>query len=415
MESIDPEMSILSELRSKFEHPAQHIEHIRTTNETILQRDVRQHGSAIKAAIPTASEEDCLLLAASFRYLTVNGLLPEDYALDDYASDVSLVAGHAGGKASRDGFVGLLELLVRLLVESISASFEVLVTTIDEKSSKSPDRTVQAVVMYKHYVKSAERIGRMISGDPETVDVRLVGAILLHGLMMMRRIKRRQVPLWSLSRLYHDVTEKYPLTNGTDLYWDLLRVVVLSPHFDEIVELGRKTIDARLEALEREKKAGRVSTFRVTRSTVDDHGISTAGESVLYEVFRRDGELSAEKTAKLERMLDASLRQAANKKYGKQDLADPELIIDLAANMLSGMIRQFEMIAFGVIPPTRHQEFLTDPRKFVTENQSEVSLWVRKRLQVLSGGAVTTRSMASAFVKLIQVAATTGRSELARR
>ncbi|MEM2141700.1 MAG: hypothetical protein QXQ81_00365 [Candidatus Thorarchaeota archaeon] len=414
MESVEQEMSMLGELRSKFEHPAQHIERTRATNEMILQRDVRQHAESLRTAFPSASDEDYLLIAASFRYLNVNGLLPEDYVFDDYISDVRLVTTQTS-TTSAESLIQKLELVVRVLVEAIAASFEVLVTTIDEKSSKTPDRVVQSVIMYRHYVTSAERIAQMIYSDVESADVRLVGAVLLHGLMMMYRIKRRQVPIWSLSKLYSEVVEKYPLSKGSDLYWDLIRVVILAPNYEKIVELGRKTIDARLEVLEREKKAGRVATFRVVRPSADEQDISMAGESILYEVLRRSGDLSEDKLTRIERMFDVSLRQTLNRKYGRQDLAESELIVDAAADMFSRLIHQFELLAFSVIPPNRFSEFLQDPRKFVNDNQNEIPLLTKKKIQTIAGGAATTRTVASALVRLVQTAATTGRSQLSRR
>ncbi len=397
------EQSIMSELKTKFEHPAQHIERVRGTSSMLVQRLVRTHVSTFESIFPDAPEPDKEFIVAAFQYLTINGLLPDDYDLDEFLRDVRLFQQHITREDKKRTILDVLDTMVKVLVDAIIASFGVLATIIDEKSSKTPDYVVRAVVLYKYYIEAAESIGHQIAPDLEQVNVRFVAAVLLHGLNMMYRIKRRQVPCWSISDLFDMVAEKYPLEHGTDLLWDILKIMILRPNYDSIVELGQKTITERLAVLERERKAGHVAT-RVVRQTKDESGISMVGESILYDLFRRNGELSGDREQKLERMLDIGLRQAANKKYGKQDISDSDLLVDLAIDMFTKLIYAFEMLAVAVIPPPMRKGFLQDPKEFVREHRSMIPIYVKKKLNAILIGRLNTTTIARAIVRLVKTA-----------
>ncbi|MBD3406628.1 MAG: hypothetical protein GF411_10980 [Candidatus Lokiarchaeota archaeon] len=397
------DMGMLSELKSKFEHPAQHIERVKSTNEMIVGRFVKRENELIASLFPNLPDDDALYLGAAYHYIIVNGLLPEDYDFAEFVTDVSLISRNLE-KNQEYKLLEILDLIVRIYVQSITASFETFVMIIDEKSAKTPDVTVQSMVLYKHYVSTAEQVGEMISTDPDQVDVRVITAILLHGLNMMYRRKRNRIDIWAMNKIASELFEVYPLSTGTDLYWDIMYTHIMKPNYKEIVKMGQKTIDERLEVLERERKAGHASRYVRTTST-DDSGVGMAGESILYEVFRRGSSLTAERANKLERMFDASIRRAANEKYGKQDLPDPDMLLDLCAEMFAKMIASFPILAAGIIPPPDHMEFLESPRGYVSSNRGKIPMITKKKLQLLAGAGVSTSSMAKAFVRLAKKAA----------
>jgi hypothetical protein len=403
MAHLEQEKRLINELKSKFEHPIQRIRRVRTTNEIIVRRLVKQDNAILAECFPNASEEDAMLISAAFHYLTVNGLFPEDYEFVSFVRDLNLIHISTSNGSHDYEITETLDLAVRILVQSISASFEVLVTAIDEKTSKTPDTTVQSLILYKHFVRTADIIGSSLSNDPEETDVRLVGAILQHGVNMMFRAKRRQVPIWSISDLHDAIISKYPLSKGSDLYWDLTRTVILVPNYERIIELGAKTIRERLEALERERKAARTLRSVKRPSTAGD-GVTMVGEVTLQDILRRGRDFTSERTSKLQMMFDRSLRQAANKKYGKQDLPDPELLLDIATAMFSELTYEFEALLASVLPPLLHSEFFEAPKAFLNCHKQEIPGFVKKKLTHLTRGSVTTSTLAKAFIRLIRTA-----------
>ncbi len=398
---MDSFSNIVSEFKTKFESPLNQMKKMKESQKILISRDMKRHSGSIASL--KISESDIFDAFTAYRYFTLNHLVPENYNPVYLTKDIMTLQEliiQGGGKP-----VSMLQAAAYLsqqIVTAVSASFDSFTILLDEKTSGTQDHIVRAIMIRKNLIPAIQKISEFIVLD-SVIDLRWSATLLKLGYATLFRIKHVSHSFSNISYEYGKLKKEYPFDTGSEYYWDILFHYVLKDVFEKLKILGKDIIDGRVRKLESGRQASRslVRTYRRPSSQTD---VDMPTESILYDIFKRQGVLDSATLSKIEIALDRTFRQIANKKYGMQDLKDESKLIEIGLDIYTKMIWSFPILAYSVINPIEYGKLLNNPESYVRANKGAIIQATRKKLTNLLLGKVSTRSLARLIAKFIQKA-----------
>ncbi len=377
------------------------MEKMKESQKILISRDIKRHSAAI--ATLKLNEDEVFDAFTAYRYFTLNHLVPENYNPIHLTKDLEnlrklIVAG--GGKA-----VSTLQAAAYLsqqIVAAVSAAFDAFTILLDEKTSGTQDHIVRAIMIRKKLMPALQKISEFIIKD-SLIDIRWGATLLKMGYATLFRIKNTSYSFSNISYEFDKFKKIYPLDKGSEYYWDIIYHFVLKDVYEKLKILGKDIIDERVQKLESGRQASR-GLVRSYRRPSSSQGVDMPTESILYDIFKRQGTLDSATLSKIETALDRTFRQIANKKYGMQDLSDESKLIEIGLDIYTKMIWSFPILAYSVINPVEYGKLLDNPESYVRANKGAIIQATRKKLNNLLVGRVNTRSMARLIAKFIQKA-----------
>jgi hypothetical protein len=120
------------------------------------------------------------------------------------------------------------------------------------------------------------------------------------------------------------------------------------------------------------------------------------GAALLHEVLVNGSDLTAQHVNELETVFETTLREAT----AKSDSS----IMEVGASFFTDMILAFNPLLAGVLD---HEEYLTfscNPPDYIDKHLLDIPDIVESRLQELVQGSRSTKRIAKAYTKLIEIA-----------
>lgn len=135
--------------------------------------------------------------------------------------------------------------------------------------------------------------------------------------------------------------------------------------------------------------------------------IPLVGESILYDVFKRGGDLTSDKITKLERMFHSTLRQMDRCKNDVSPYLGIETPLQLAVHIYSQLIQQYVELAVPILPPAVHERFLVAPELFVSSGEINIPELVERKFNLLTLSINNSWNLSKVMIKLIRMAVAT--------
>ncbi len=153
-------------------------------------------------------------------------------------------------------------------------------------------------------------------------------------------------------------------------------------------------------------------TTRPVNNTIAD--IPLVGESMLYDVFKRGGELTSDRITKLERMFYSILKQMDRCKKDASPFPGIETPLELAVHIYSQLIEHYVELAVPILPPAVHERFLLAPTLFVNSGEFEIHPLVERKFNLLTLSNSNSWNLSKVMIKLVRaaVAADLGKNKM---
>ena len=132
--------------------------------------------------------------------------------------------------------------------------------------------------------------------------------------------------------------------------------------------------------------------------------IPLVGESILYDVFKRGGELSNDRITQLERMFYSTLRQMDRCKNDVSPYPGIDTPLQLAIHIYSQLIQHYVELAVPILPPAVHERFLMAPELFVMAGELNIPELVEKKFKLLTLSITNSWNLSKVIIKLIRAA-----------
>ncbi|TFG31111.1 hypothetical protein EU528_07025 [Candidatus Thorarchaeota archaeon] len=130
--------------------------------------------------------------------------------------------------------------------------------------------------------------------------------------------------------------------------------------------------------------------------------IPLVGESILYDVFKRGGELTNDKISKLERMFHSTLRQMDRCKNDASPYPGIETPLELAVHIYSQLVLHYVELAVPILPPAVHERFLLAPELFVSSGEMNIPELVERKFNLLTLSNANSWNLSKVIIKLIR-------------
>ncbi|TFH05821.1 MAG: hypothetical protein E4H14_11985 [Candidatus Thorarchaeota archaeon] len=142
--------------------------------------------------------------------------------------------------------------------------------------------------------------------------------------------------------------------------------------------------------------------------------IPLVGEPILYDVFKRGGELTNDKISKLERMFYSTLRQMDRCKNDASPYPGIETPLQLAVYIYSKLIEHYVELAVPILPPATHERFLIAPELFVSSGEINIPELVERKFNLLTLSINNSWNLSKVMIKFIRmsVAADLGKKKM---
>lgn len=141
---------------------------------------------------------------------------------------------------------------------------------------------------------------------------------------------------------------------------------------------------------------------RPVNNTIAD--IPLVGESILYDVFKRGGELTNDRITKLERMFYSILRQMDRCKNDASPFPGIETPLELSVHIYSQLIEHYVELAVPILPPAVHDRFLLAPTLFVNSGEIDILKLVAHKFDLLTLSNSNSWNLSKVLIKLVRAA-----------
>ena len=131
--------------------------------------------------------------------------------------------------------------------------------------------------------------------------------------------------------------------------------------------------------------------------------IPLVGESILYDVFKRCGNLTNERITKLERMFHSTLRQMDLCKNDTSPYPGIETPLELAVHIYSQLVQQYVELAVPILPLAVHERFLIAPDLFISSGELNIPELVERKFNRLTLSINNSWNLSKVMIKLIRM------------
>ncbi len=217
--------------------------------------------------------------------------LIEKYSEFHYAEDISTLLDVTNKKniCTEDEFVGLLTSFVHCIKGSTKA-LDVILENLCLTKIKEKDRDISEMLLIKNnFLPALSEACLEFEVGEFQVDLRFITAIFSYLIEKKVLTDGPDQNLKSISYYYNVIKSKYPLSEGEDLYYDLIRTQLIVPYYSEI----EKYILPKIESLLLQQSLSKIDNQEeIGEITSDDeksevHPIIAFVSEIVEEVLMR--------------------------------------------------------------------------------------------------------------------------------
>ena len=174
------------------------------------------------------------------------------YNANYYAEDISalLEATKKKMQCTDDEFVGLLSSFVNCL-KTVTNSINFITHNFIELSSLDvEDQIIQLILTIRNFKNALTEAYLFFEVGEFNIDLRFIAAIFAHIIEMMIYDEMKIEKVKSTGKIYSKLIDKYPLSEGEDILFDLINTSLINPYYDLFKETFKATIKKQKEKSE---------------------------------------------------------------------------------------------------------------------------------------------------------------------
>ncbi len=302
--------------------------------------------------------------------------------------------------------------VLALLVNSIGSVWSTPVDAheiiVNEKVASTSDEVVQATIIMKALQPWMSLATELHIKDLYKPDLRWLVSLIRYVFEENLRKKGQSFAPRSPSKIFEEMTSRYPISHGEEYQWDILLFELVLPLWSEMYAIAESAVIKGREELEIERRATPHIQKALKERQELQFSIDFAQaplEFRLHHVFKRKQELTEKHIALFESLMDRVIRRTLVEKYGVQDIKDQSELLEIATAIIMSLIDRFPELLLPVIEPSERLEYYNDPDAFVKGRPEEMRTRVTQRIRRGTGMKITPFSVGKSFAKYIKLAA----------
>ncbi len=332
--------------------------------------------------------------------------LIEKYSEFHYAEDISTLLDVTNKKniCTEDEFVGLLTSFVHCIKGSTKA-LDVILENLCLTKIKEKDRDISEMLLIKNNFLPAlsEAFLEFEVGEFQ-VDLRFITAIFSYLIEKKVLTDGPDQNLKSISYYYNVIKSKYPLSEGEDLYYDLIRTQLIVPYYSEI----EKYILPKIESLLLQQSLSKIDNQEeIGEITSDDeksevHPIIAFVSEIVEEVLNQNQAINSAKKQHIESNIAYLLKKSSteNETFSSPTLSSGALIeiIDIWFILFS----LYPQLALHLVNLSDYADYTENPENYLQTNRRKIMQQLNiKFRRYISSDEISIDNIAKAFAKIL--------------
>ncbi len=337
-------------------------------------------------------------------------LLTEDlidkYSEFHYAEDISTLLDATNKKniCTEDEFVGLLTSFTHCIKMSTKA-LDVILENLCLIKIKEKDRDLIEMLLIKNnFLPALSEACLEFEVGEFQVDLRFITAIFAYLIEKKVLTDSSDKKLKSISYHYNVIKSKYPLSEGEDLFYDLIRTQLVVPYYTEIEKFILPKIESlslkqSLSKIDNQEEIGEI-TSDVEKSEI--HPIITFVSGIVEEVLYQNQTVNSAKKQHIERNIAYLLKKGSteNETFTSSTLSSGVLIeiIDIWFIIFS----IYPQLVLHLVNLHDYADFTENPENYLQTNRRKIMQQLNiKFRKYISVDEMSIDNIAKAFAKIL--------------
>lgn len=301
----------------------------------------------------------------------------------------------------------ILALFVNSLSSAWGAPLDAHKIIIDEKTADTPDEVVQASIIMEilqPWISVATDLHHQDHYEP---DLRWLVSLIMYTFEENLRRKDQQIEPRNPTRIYEEMTSRYPIAYGEEYQWDILLFELVKPLWSNMLAIAESAVIKGKEELEANRRATPQIRKALKAKVELQFSIEFAQaplEFRLHHAFKRGQELTEKHIALFESLMDRVIRRTLVEKYGVQDIKDQGELLEIATGIIMSLTDRFPELLLPAVETDERLEYYNDPKAFLKTHKEKLHTRVQQRIRRGTGMKITPFSVGKAFAKYIKLA-----------
>jgi len=331
--------------------------------------------------------------------------LIEEYSEFHYAEDIStlLDATNKKDKCTEDEFVGLLTSFVHCIKMSAKA-LDVILENLCLIKIKEKDRDLNEMLLIKNnFLPALSEACLEFEVGEFQVDLRFITAIFAYLIEKKVLTDSSDKNLKSISYYYNVIKSKYPLSEGEDIYYDLIRTQLVVPYYPEIEKFILPKIESLslqqlLSKIDKQEEIGEI-TSEDEKSEI--HPIITFVSEIVEEVLNQNQAINSAKKQHIERNIAYLLMKSSTENemfIGPTSRGVLIEIIDIWFILFS----LYPQLALHLVNLSDYADYTENPENYLQTNRRKIMQQLNiKFRRYINSDEISIDNIAKAFAKIL--------------
>ncbi|MHA1667970.1 MAG: hypothetical protein ACTSX6_11940 [Candidatus Heimdallarchaeaceae archaeon] len=395
-------VDIMNEFNSLFQSLNKKIKQFSYTQDTFLGELKR----TLKVDIGFLSPQKKNMVISLYGIIVTEDVVKK-YDPHHFAEDISVLLEATGKKqlCTDDEFTGLLTSFFITLKKVNSATKIILRNFIELKGMALDNDIVMMILNQRNWLKLVKEINSCFEIGEFILDKRFISAVISHFLekeLIETKVIDR---FFSSAKIYHTLINNYPPCQEEECLFDLVNKTIIEPYYHKLVSAFEKKIEERKEKLQEQFEIARKEFQLPVQAQKDQSKIEqilAAVEQPMYETLKLGRKIDEKRRQNIERNIEIALRRMAIEEFGVQDIKEPQKYLDYLFNTWFQIFEEYPQMALPLIDIKKYALFVSEPRKYISENKESIQQQLRFKLRRYSGiGRLNPKILAHAFSMII--------------
>ncbi|MFX0087729.1 MAG: hypothetical protein ACFFAU_18910 [Candidatus Hodarchaeota archaeon] len=297
---------------------------------------------------------------------------------------------------------------VQILLTASDVFTEMLKMFIIEFATDYSQHLVRTLVIVTFYEPLFHKILNIIQ---KNIDLRFICAILTttfeNFIDRKSRLKKGvQLSQFSISLLYKEFVDQYPLGEGHDLIFDMCNKLALERTWYALEKLVKKEIEALSESIQTQREDSltqyQANVAREKEKYSDGYYV-TLITGRLFELFVLDRPITDNLRTGIVNAVDVMIRRYLIDQHGYASASADETLA-IACNLLWETVWELPQIAASILEPHEVMEVMKsdNPRKWFKEREKMLKIRFCQLLTRFAGKKPLPALIGNAFVRILE-------------
>ncbi|MCG3215206.1 MAG: hypothetical protein KAS63_00670 [Candidatus Heimdallarchaeota archaeon] len=400
--SLKDVVEIVSDFNKLYSSLDPKIRHFILTQPTFLNELRKQLKTDIGFLSPQKKD-----MALSIYGIIITEDIIKKYDAQYYAEDISALLEATDKKAvcTDDEFVGLLSSHVNSL-KSVTRSMSIIIQNfIDLNSMNIEDSIIIEILVRRNLFNALSEVNLYYEVGEFLIDVRFIASIFAHTIEVTLQEHETIEKARSIGSIYQNLTLKYPLSEGEDLFYDLISFSILEPYYDKLKETFKRRIETKKKIIEEQISVAK-QEFQIPIQPQKDQGrieqILGTIEQPIFEIMKLRRDMNESKRRIIERNIELALRRMAMGEFGVQDMGDPQKYLKYLLDTWFSVFEEYPQMALPLIDIKQYTKYIQDPNIYIEENRQTIINQLQFKIRRHTGGErFTPTNLAKAFSMIL--------------